>query len=116
MLPLVYTSGPGAVLNGSRHNISAMSMDQLRADSFRQPALVPVVYAAHAGEDVPLYAGGPQSALFHRTVDNTMIAQAMKYALCVEPYQYELHCLATRLTQSVSMLLAMVAFLFEHLT
>ncbi|KAH9286457.1 Alkaline phosphatase, tissue-nonspecific isozyme [Echinococcus granulosus] len=38
------------------------------------------------GEDTGVYAIGPLSHLFHRTIDDTFIAHAMKFALCLPPH------------------------------
>ncbi|CDS39969.1 alkaline phosphatase intestinal locus tag 2 [Echinococcus multilocularis] len=38
------------------------------------------------GEDIGVYAIGPLSHLFHRTIDDTFIAHAMKFALCLPPH------------------------------
>ncbi|KAL5112207.1 Alkaline phosphatase tissue-nonspecific isozyme [Taenia crassiceps] len=40
----------------------------------------------HNGEDIGVYAIGPLSYLFHRTIDDTFVAHAMKFALCLPPY------------------------------
>ncbi|KAL5963193.1 Alkaline phosphatase tissue-nonspecific isozyme [Taenia solium] len=37
-------------------------------------------------EDIGVYAIGPLSYLFHRTIDDTFVAHAMKFALCLPPY------------------------------
>ncbi len=74
-------------------------------------------WATHAGEDVGLYAAGPFSWLFHATVDNTFVAQSMKFALCVEPYQREEHCVNHAhfgALSSPSMLLMIIFMLLSY--
>ncbi|KAL5111118.1 Alkaline phosphatase tissue-nonspecific isozyme [Taenia crassiceps] len=78
MLPLVYSSGPAGAVNTTRLNLTALPKATLRDTEFRQPALVPLPWATHGGEDVGVYATGVFSYLFHSTVDNTFIGQAMK--------------------------------------
>nr|VZI27318.1 unnamed protein product [Spirometra erinaceieuropaei] len=92
MLPLTYMNGPGAKINETRANLSAIADAELMDKDFLQQALVPLKWSTHGGDDVGVYATGPFSWMFHRTVDNTFIAQTMKYALCVEPYTSEKHC------------------------
>lgn len=87
MTPIGYMSGPGAHVAGSRSD--QRKFKNLTSNQYRQQALVPLQDATHGGEDVALYAIGPFSHLFHRTIDNTFIAHAMKYALCLPPYHQE---------------------------
>lgn len=51
--------------------------------SFVMPAGVPLASETHGGEDVPIYARGPMSHLFHATHEQSYIAHAMAYASCV---------------------------------
>ncbi len=81
LTPIDFMSGPaGKTPRDDPTNAS------LHSWYYRQDTLVPLPYASHAGDDVGVYATGPFSEIFHRTVDNTFIAQAMKFALGVEPY------------------------------
>ena len=45
--------------------------------SYLQESTVPMGTETHAGEDVPIYAGGPRSALFHGTREQNYIYHAM---------------------------------------
>ena len=47
------------------------------------PAAVPLEKETHGGEDVPIYARGPTSHLFHATHEQNYIAHVMAYASCV---------------------------------
>ena len=47
------------------------------------PAAVPLKKETHGGEDVPIYARGPMSHLFHATHEQNYIAHVMTYASCV---------------------------------
>uniref|UniRef100_A0A5K3FPB1 Alkaline phosphatase n=1 Tax=Mesocestoides corti TaxID=53468 RepID=A0A5K3FPB1_MESCO len=80
---LNYMNGPNGLTNESRKNPAVLDT---YAWTYKQQTLVPLSFASHGGDDVGVYATGPMSAIFHVTVDNTMIAQAMKFALGVEPY------------------------------
>ena len=44
----------------------------------------------HGGEDVPIYARGPMSHLFHGTHEQNYIAHVMMYASCVG--ENKAHC------------------------
>lgn len=90
LTPIVYSSGPAAKVNESRKNVNDANVNDME---YRQSSLVPLYASTHAGEDVGVYAAGPFSYLFHSTIDNTFIAHAMKYAMCLRPYEKESHCL-----------------------
>lgn len=49
--------------------------------NYHQEAVVPLQSETHAGEDVPIYAIGPQAHLFHGTQEQTYIYYVMKHAL-----------------------------------
>ncbi|VDD83196.1 unnamed protein product [Mesocestoides corti] len=114
MLPVIYASGPAAAVNETRRNVSSLSNEELHDADFRQPALVPIPWATHAGEDVGVYAVGPSSWLFHSTVDNTFVAQAMKYALCLEPFNLEVHCASSRPMATALLLLVVYVVLRNY--
>ncbi|VDK32922.1 unnamed protein product [Taenia asiatica] len=101
----------GAV-NTTRLNLTALSNATLHDIEFQQPAFVPLPWATHGGEDVGVYATGVFSYLFHSTVDNTFVGQAMKYALCLRPFEMEPHCPACGFTPNLLMLA--FSFLFSQ--
>lgn len=80
---LNYMNGPNGLINESRKNPGVLD---IYSWTYKQQTLVPLPYASHGGDDVGVYAIGPMSPIFHVTVDNTMIAQAMKFALGAEPF------------------------------
>lgn len=71
---LSYRDGPGAVRNAEQ------SKDTLNPN-YRQIALVPMDYESHGGEDVALYAIGPQAQLFSGTLEQHWVFHALKYAM-----------------------------------
>uniref|UniRef100_A0A183SJK5 alkaline phosphatase n=1 Tax=Schistocephalus solidus TaxID=70667 RepID=A0A183SJK5_SCHSO len=113
MLPLFYMNGPGAKINENRANLSEIPDETLQNKDFVQQALVPLPWATHGGDDVGVYAIGPFSWMFHRTVDNTFIAQVMKYALCLEPYASEIHCNTIGQQPSLCVILAFLLLVFR---
>lgn len=80
---LNYMNGPNGLINESRKN---PAFEPIFDWKYRQQTLVPLTFSTHGGDDVGVYANGPLSPIFHVTVDNTMIAQAMKFALGVSPF------------------------------
>ena len=83
MQGLNYMNGPNGLINESRKNPALLDIFSW---DYRQQTLVPLPIATHGGDDVGVYATGPMSPIFHITVDNTMIAQAMKFALGLNPF------------------------------
>jgi alkaline phosphatase len=68
---LGYQNGPGAVPAAEpRPNLSNVDTT---APDFLQQALVPLESETHAGEDVTIYAAGPQAHLFAGTVEQNYI-------------------------------------------
>lgn len=70
---LSYRDGPGATNNEQKLT---------KADpNYRQTALVPMDYETHGGEDVALYAIGPQSKLFSGTLEQQWVFHVLQYAM-----------------------------------
>jgi len=76
---LSYATGPGGA-DGEDHREDLTSINT-KDPSFTQQATVPMVSAAHSGEDVAIFAGGPQAHLFHGVVEESYIFQVMRHAL-----------------------------------
>jgi alkaline phosphatase len=75
---LSFATGPGAVVNGARRDPSKDDRDD---PDYRQSAGVPLSSAAHGGEDVPVFSGGPQAHLLHGVVEESYVFQVMQHAL-----------------------------------
>nr|CDS27093.1 alkaline phosphatase [Hymenolepis microstoma] len=103
MTPMLYSSGPSAAINSSRANLHLLNAT-IHNKNFSIPSLVPLPWATHSGEDVGVYATGAFSRLFHSTVDNTFIANAIKFAMCLPPFEVESHCFSTSATIGLSTL------------
>lgn len=114
MLPIGYMSGPGAKVNGTRDNVNEMNDTYLFGKDTQLQALIPIGWATHGGDDVAVYAWGPFSYLFHSTVDNTFVAQAMKYAMCAPPFDAEPFCAACGIKASLIILVAMLFINFYN--
>ncbi|XP_057601517.1 intestinal-type alkaline phosphatase [Hippopotamus amphibius kiboko] len=81
---ILYGNGPGYVLGeGSRPEVNdSESRDPL----YRQQAAVPLSSETHGGEDVAVFARGPQAHLVHGVQEQSFVAHVMAFAACLEPY------------------------------
>lgn len=64
-------------IQGIAHGRPDLSDDDTESPSFLQEATVPMGQETHAGEDVPIYAGGARAALFHGVREQSYIYHAM---------------------------------------
>ncbi|MBW3617561.1 MAG: alkaline phosphatase [Proteobacteria bacterium] len=74
---LTFATGPG----GTKEGRDNPADDTTAAKSYQQSALVPLSSAAHAGEDVAIYADGPQAHLIDGVVEQSYLFHLMRYAL-----------------------------------
>ncbi|CCK75177.1 probable alkaline phosphatase family protein [Oleispira antarctica RB-8] len=77
---LGYRDGPGAIHGSGEDHLSENTLAK-DDPNYRQAALVPMDYETHGGEDVALYAIGPQSQLFSGTLEQHWVFHALKYAM-----------------------------------
>nr|XP_004662274.2 intestinal-type alkaline phosphatase 1 [Jaculus jaculus] len=81
---ILYGNGPGYVLNsGNRPNVTDLESGNR---TYRQQAAVPLASETHGGEDVAVFARGPQAHLVHGVQEQNYIAHVMAFAGCLEPY------------------------------
>lgn len=81
---LMYASGPG----NENYNETLARIDPQNA---YHKATIPQIWGNHDATDVPLYAKGPMAnVLFSGSMDQTYIAHAIAFALCL--FQYESRC------------------------
>src|SRR5262249_28094367 len=96
---LSYANGPGAVINGVRHEFEAATerpvevIDPARgrrpdltnfdtaSPRYMQESLIPLGSETHGGEDVPIYASGPKAYLFHGALEENVVFHVMAAAL-----------------------------------
>jgi len=79
---LLYANGPGYSKkdhDGQRPDPSPFFSEA----HYKYDSAVPEVSSNHAGEDVILYARGPQAHLFTGNHENAFIPHALRYAACV---------------------------------
>jgi alkaline phosphatase len=89
---LSYANGPGYSdhINDDGTRSSPQGKNYLNS-KFRQPTTVPEYEETHAGEDVAVFANGPQSHLFTGVYEQSYIAHAMAYASCLGSNDFEKH-------------------------
>ncbi|KAL6070288.1 hypothetical protein STEG23_008542 [Scotinomys teguina] len=81
---ILYGNGPGYVLNsGDRPNVTSTESGDPK---YQQQAAVPLSSETHGGEDVAIFARGPQAHLVHGVQEQNYIAHVMAFAGCLEPY------------------------------
>lgn len=52
---------------------------------FEFPATIPKKSESHGGDDVAIFATGPQAHLFRGVIEENVIAHIMAYAACIGP-------------------------------
>lgn len=80
---LSYANGPGFeshMTEGRRRNLLKTNM---RDKNFRFPATVPLDSETHGGDDVGVFASGPQAHLFTGVYEQHFIPHAMAYVACL---------------------------------
>ncbi|BFZ22884.1 hypothetical protein BsWGS_25923 [Bradybaena similaris] len=78
---ILYANGPGYVV--PRQNLSNVDTSNT---SYTFQSGVPMSSETHGGEDVTIYANGPQSFLYTGVHEQNYIPMVMAYASCVGPY------------------------------
>ncbi len=76
---LHFANGPGAPVNGNARNQDWDHTDTLAAE-YHQAALVPLESETHGGEDVAVFAGGPNAHLIHGVQEQSYLFYVMKDA------------------------------------
>ncbi|KAM4870389.1 intestinal-type alkaline phosphatase-like [Urocitellus parryii] len=79
---ILYGNGPGYVPN--RPDVTEVESG---AYNYKQQAAVPLSEETHGGEDVAVFARGPQAHLVHGVQEQNYIAHVMAFAACLEPYE-----------------------------
>ncbi|XP_004452218.1 intestinal-type alkaline phosphatase-like [Dasypus novemcinctus] len=82
---ILYGNGPGFALSfGGRPDVNE---SQSKDPAYLQQAAVPLSSETHGGEDVAVFARGPQAHLVHGVQEQTFVAHVMAFAACLEPYE-----------------------------
>jgi alkaline phosphatase len=75
---LGYANGPGYISDSKRPDLTNVDTED---PGYRQETAVPLRNETHGGEDVPLYADGPQAHLFHGVLEQNVIFHVMAEGL-----------------------------------
>lgn len=90
---LSYSNGPGFYhtynTQGGRIDLSLYNLTDPR---HRYPATVPLMSETHGGEDVGIYASGPQSHMFVGTYEQSYIPLLMAHVAEIGPFAREGRC------------------------
>ncbi|KAB1279226.1 Intestinal-type alkaline phosphatase [Camelus dromedarius] len=81
---VLYGNGPGYQLSGGAR--PDVDKSESRDPTYRQQAAVPLSSETHGGEDVAVFARGPQAHLVHGVQEQSFVAHVMAFAACIEPY------------------------------
>nr|CAH0106153.1 unnamed protein product [Daphnia galeata] len=82
---LSYANGPGYINSFDGAERLDLTNIDTTSDSFLQPAMVPLATESHGGDDVAIFALGPQAHLFQGVYEQHYIAHVMGYAACIGP-------------------------------
>ncbi|XP_023044320.1 alkaline phosphatase, germ cell type-like [Piliocolobus tephrosceles] len=81
---LLYGNGPGyALKDGARPDVTE---SESGSPEYRQRSAVPLNIETHAGDDVAVFARGPQAHLVPGVQEQSFVAHVMAFAACLEPY------------------------------
>jgi len=75
---LGYMNGPGATVDEPRADLTDVDTTDI---DFLQQALIPLGSETHAGDDVAVFAQGPQAYLFDGVIEQNMVYHVMAKAL-----------------------------------
>ena len=86
MMVLNYANGPGyerfydTIGKERRNPTKAFESNNIHAEF---PAMVPLEWETHGGEDVGVFASGPYAHLFSSAYEQNTIPHIMAYAACI---------------------------------
>ena len=82
-----YANGPGFSFhyNSTTGSYNDLTSVDTNADEFQQMSTFYLDYETHGGEDVPLYATGPQAHLLSGVHEQSYVNHVMSYAACLHP-------------------------------
>ncbi|KPJ11777.1 Membrane-bound alkaline phosphatase [Papilio machaon] len=109
-MTLSYSNGPGfrPHINGTRVDVT--TEPNYRRIEWKSHVDVPLDSETHGGEDVAVFARGPQHAMFAGLYEQSQLPHLMAYAACIGPGLHACSAAATHLLAPA--LLTTIAFLF----
>ncbi|XP_045451271.1 membrane-bound alkaline phosphatase-like [Melitaea cinxia] len=84
-MTLSYTNGPGYRPYVDNHRVDVTSEENYRDLNWRSHAEIPLASETHGGEDVAVFAWGPQNTMFSGMYEQNQIPHLMAYAACIGP-------------------------------
>lgn len=94
--------------NGSRIDLSKFD---LKNPKHRYPATIPLDSETHAGEDVGIYASGPESYLFVGNYEQSYIPMLMAHAAQIGPFATDNKCSSAATTNMPALISSLVLML-----
>ncbi|CAF0976264.1 unnamed protein product [Brachionus calyciflorus] len=80
---ILYGNGPGGLVKIRDYNLT---LNETQRPNYMQEATVYRKSATHSGEDVSVYASGPMSFMFTKTIEQNVIPHILAYSACIGPY------------------------------
>ncbi|XP_045500569.1 membrane-bound alkaline phosphatase-like [Colias croceus] len=84
-MTLSYANGPGYRPHSADGRVDIMKEDNYGDANWEWPAAVPLSSETHGGDDVAVFARGPQHALFSGLYEQSHIPHFLAYASCIGP-------------------------------
>ncbi|KPI99722.1 Membrane-bound alkaline phosphatase [Papilio xuthus] len=84
-MTLSYANGPGYRAPADDGGRKDVTQDDYHSAEFVAPAGVPLESETHGGEDVAVFARGPQHAMFAGLYEQSQLPHLMAYAACIGP-------------------------------
>lgn len=110
---LSYANGVGFYhtyhMNGTRIDLS---QNDLTDPFYRYPAAVPLTSETHAGEDVGIYASGPESYMFVGNYEQSYIPILMAHAANIGPFAESNECDSSSSIFFINISLLLTSLLF----
>ncbi|XP_039756700.1 membrane-bound alkaline phosphatase-like [Pararge aegeria] len=84
-MTLSYTNGPGHRVHAGDRRPDVTQDADYRSARWRSHADVPLASETHGGEDVGVFARGPQASMFTGVFEQSQLPHLMAYAACLGP-------------------------------
>nr|XP_026487979.1 membrane-bound alkaline phosphatase-like [Vanessa tameamea] len=84
-MTLSYTNGPGHRPRQADNRVDVTHEENYRELEWRSHAEVPLESETHGGDDVAVFAWGPQNRMFSGMYEQNQIPHLMAYAACIGP-------------------------------
>ncbi|CAK1587354.1 unnamed protein product [Parnassius mnemosyne] len=112
-MTLSYSNGPGfrSHVNGSRPDVTVET--NFGVPTWRAHVEIPLSSETHGGDDVAVFARGPQHQMFSGLYEQSQLPHLMAYAACIGPGLHVCSA-ASRIILTPSLTLFIVLFFFTY--